>query len=112
MSAVNVTRKDWVWQALKPGNFAFWLSRAQPGQKLIYHIGNLAADRAKIAVYAVQGRMTMTTKLIEPLNSVALEVWQAYEHGLVTLTQKRLGENLFQYEARMIAARPALRRVA
>lgn len=98
MPAVNVTRNEWVWQALKPGNFMFWLSRARAGQKLVYHIGNLAAERHKIIANG-------QTRNIEPLNTVAKEAWHAMEQGYVILTQKRLGENLFQYEARVLEHR-------
>lgn len=98
MPAINVSRNEWVWQALKPGNFSFWLSRAKPGQKLIYHIGNLAAERHKIIANG-------QTRVVEPLNSVATEAWEAYQKGYVALAQKRLGENLFQYEARVFEHR-------
>lgn len=96
MGKVRVTRKEYLWEPLKPGNFGFWLQNAREGDRLIYHVGNLMADR----VVLIEHPTWVETRFIEPLNEVAAEVWQAYEQGLVTLSQKRIGENLFQYVAR------------
>ena len=64
-------------------NFEEWLSRAEPGDRLAYWIGNLASDRE-------QGG---------PAGAVAECAWAAYESGLVLLTQKRLGTDMYYYLA-------------
>lgn len=104
MVPVSVTSKETLWTPLRPGNVAYWLTKARPGDKLIYHVGNLMVDRARMDVESRDGHGVVKITVLEPLNTVAREVWEAAEAGLVTLSQKRLGENLFQYEARRSAA--------
>jgi len=111
MTKTAVTQRESLWRPLKPGNVGYWLSKARPGEKLIYHIGNLMADRATLITEYRRGSAVVRTVNLEPLNTVATEVWRAYERGLVILSQKKLAPNLFQYEARL-SQREAQRRAA
>lgn len=94
MTAVMVTEREWVWKPLRPGNFTYWLRNSHRGARFTYHIGNLMVDRVELQKGYLVPR--------EPLHSVASEAQAAAERGEVILVQKRLGENLFLYEARRI----------
>lgn len=62
--------------------FGWWLDRAKPGARLAYYRGHLAMDREDPAHAAL-----------------ADAAMQASEAGWVTLTQRRLGEDLYIYYA-------------
>ena len=58
-----------------------WLKQAQPGDKITYYIGHLAADRGRYGP-------KMEWRPREPLNSLARRIYADMERGLVELTQK------------------------
>ncbi len=57
-----------------------WIERSSPGDTLTYYEGYLPADKGKGEV-----------------NRLALTALQAYDDGLVYLTQKRLGDRHYCY---------------
>lgn len=57
-----------------------WLEKANPGERAIYHVGHLAADREKI--FAGQ-------RSIFPCNNIGLTALSEYDKGTVELTQRR-----------------------
>lgn len=67
-------------------NFAQWLETAKPGDRLCYHVGNLAADRA----IHLEGKAT--TSGPHPLADKAAALAEA---GLVALTQRLLSRDLY-----------------
>ena len=64
-------------------NFEEWLSRAEPGGRLAYWIGNLASEREQNA----------------SADAVARLAWAAYESGLILLSQKRQEPEIYCYLA-------------
>lgn len=56
------------------------------GQKLVYHVGSLMADRQRPR----QG---------ETIRSTAMAAWKAYEMGKVTLVQRYLSPSRYEYIA-------------
>ena len=75
--------------------FRQWLRHGRLGETYIYHVGNLAKDRRTLQVQDGHYREVLT----EPIHSLATMVMRAAEHGLVELTQKRIHEGAFQYQA-------------
>lgn len=73
-----------------------WLREARIGDQMCYHRGMLAVDRERI---------TIDSKIekVEPTDSTASAMYQAYEDGLAILFQKRDPAGGFHYLARKIA---------
>lgn len=80
----------------RPGAFRFWIMRARPGERMVYHVGRLAEDRVNIYPDA-KGRIIYAP--IEPVETLANIAAEAERDGRVTLVQRRLGPNYFAYEA-------------
>jgi hypothetical protein len=74
---------DTPFQPVTADDIGAWLAFAQPGQHLVYHVGNLARDRAR------QGRDGHLTAEALKLDCVADTVWKAREAGGVSLAQIR-----------------------
>lgn len=74
--------------ATNKDTFEATLRKLQCGDRIVYHTGDLMADRGEIN-NASTGR----------IRAVARAAWRAYEAGLVTLVQKRLGYGEFEYTA-------------
>lgn len=68
--------------------FYDWLKFANPGDRVVYHTGYLAADRLKKEEF-----------LNDSINYMAIAVWNAYERGKVTLFQCRDKVNSVHYVA-------------
>lgn len=66
--------------------FTDQLVNAQPGQAIIYHTGSLMYDR-------LRGPMFQT------VHGTALAAWEAYEAGLVILTQHKIAPLRYDYLA-------------
>lgn len=69
-----------------PAAFASWLERAHPGDKALYHVGDLASDR-EMRIMFPNGKYAQS--FWEPIHSLALAVYNAFEDGLVHLVQVR-----------------------
>lgn len=79
------------------GNFLKWLMVSQPNEVCVYHVGDLAQDRAK-----GRSRGTATPQEVEQgkdANNLANAAWTAYKHGDVVLSQRKLGPNNYEYRA-------------
>lgn len=88
----HVTLRPRKYGASPVPEFTAWLNDAMRAEPLVYHIGMIAFDRVQ--------------KLFKGLTPEALEAAAisnaamiAWERGLVELTQKRVGENVFDYIA-------------
>ena len=73
-----------------------WLVSAKPGETVAYHTGNLLYFRTKYP----------------ELDRSAKRMWAAYEDGLVTLTQRRVTENVIAYLAIRKPKRLAMKKAA
>lgn len=71
----------------KRREFKQWLESSEPGEKYNYWLGDLAKQRCDYY----------------QLHKLAADIWQAYEHGLVNLCQRRHGPNHYTYEAQRCA---------
>lgn len=60
------------------------------GQEFIYHVGSLMHDRRRKG----QGS---SLQAMYALDGVARAAWVAYQEGQVTLVQRKLGHNKFEY---------------
>ena len=71
-------------QAVTADDLNVWLASARPGQHLVYHVGNLARDRAP--------RIKNGNRTPEALrlDLVAEAVWKARQAGGVALAQCRV----------------------
>jgi hypothetical protein len=70
-------------------NFNNWLNTSVSGAKYTYHTGFLCKDRDPEIKF--QG--------YKEVNEVANLAWKLYEKGVVTLTQRKLADNHYQYLA-------------
>ena len=77
--------------------FEKWLESAPVGSRIVYYTGLLAADRESVA-FAPQYNGFVHV-LHEPIHTLGLMAWLAYERGIVTLVQKRAFNNAFDYIA-------------
>jgi hypothetical protein len=75
-----------------------WIKDAANGDVLVYWQGDLQYDR-QIKVPVDDVLRSSERSRIEALNFVASRVLQDTKHGLLHLTQLRIGENLFEYRA-------------
>lgn len=80
--------------------FRVWLVTARPGSTYIYHRGLLCFDREP---KFYEGE---PSTIEEEVNEVADAAWAAYKDGLVHLTKRRLGKNVFEYIATKADKRP------
>lgn len=84
---------------MKPLDHKFqqWLNAAAPGQRYTYHEGFLLQDRWHRhwapGVGYIQGVAT------EPLSSIANAAWKAHDEGKVALTQTRIADGKYLYQA-------------
>jgi hypothetical protein len=60
------------------------------GARIVYHVGMLAQDR---------GGERGKTEPQRAVNETANIAWNLYEQGKITLCQRRIGPNLFEYIA-------------
>lgn len=72
------------------GTAEHWLESAHKGERLIYWIGNLAADRERLELH---GDKLVTVRL-DPADSVGRLMWRAYRQGRVTLNLRRAGPDM------------------
>jgi hypothetical protein len=70
-------------------NFNNWLNTSVSGAKYTYHTGFLCKDRD--AVIKNPGHQTV--------NEIANLAWKLYEKGLITLTQRKIADDHYQYLA-------------
>ena len=70
-------------------NFNNWLNTSVAGSKYTYHTGFLCKDRDPEIKF--QG--------YKDVNEIANMAWKLYEKGLITLTQRKIADNHYQYLA-------------
>lgn len=73
--------------------FRFWALRARPGERIIYFIGNLAAQRVRVP------GIGFDPVPVPAVAGVAVAAWKAMEEGQVLLFQRRAGPRAFEYIA-------------
>jgi hypothetical protein len=78
---------------------AHWLKTAQPGDRLVYHIGHLGFDRNPVSALPRAQR--------ETLARVASRTMAMAENGCLVLAQERLAEGNIAYLAIMPSCRRA-----
>ena len=76
---------------MKPNHFENWLRTATCGHTAIYHSGYLPKDRGADGPTTADERRT---------DAVANAALTAADLGLVTLTQKRIGDFYYEYRAK------------
>jgi hypothetical protein len=79
-------------------NLLTWAGQAKRGERMPYFVGDLAYMRSvrafqKAAFAAIKDEHT------ERDLDRAIDAWSLYRAGLVTLTQRRLGDANFEYLA-------------
>lgn len=78
-----------------------WAWRTPPGARRTYHTGSIMRERQQW----VGGRQWMEdveqplTKDAKRIDALAKEAWGLYERGLITLTQRKVGEREWDYVA-------------
>ncbi len=72
-----------------------WCDHAEKGDKLVYHRGLLLADR--MALDNRDGRIISV--IIEPIDRIAKQMWQAYRFGQVCLVQQKIAPFTYDYIA-------------
>lgn len=84
--------------------FAGWLIDAKPGDRCIYHRGQLATDRDPSLTATREERQRA-----QEADALADIAWRSYGTGKVALTQKRMkdeeGKSCFVYFATRLLAR-------
>ena len=73
-------------------DFRSWVLDKKSNPRFMYHKGYLAQDRW------VNWQMEMSPVNV-PIDNLAKAAWDAYEAGLVHLTQSRLAEGVYLYWA-------------
>ena len=73
-----------------------FLKESKPGDTLTYHTGFLAQDR--LNVYSFGG--DVFTTINTTVDWVGNAMWKAYQRGIVSLFQKKLGDNRYSYIAK------------
>lgn len=77
-----------------------WMVKAKRGESMQYARGNLASMREESRVLYVE------KKPIPPQTEIMLDnartAWHAYEKGMVTLVQRRMGWDDFSYIAQKV----------
>lgn len=74
-------------------SFAWWLSKAKKGEKIVYFDGFLMFERQKLVMLGVEsGSMPQKIK-------TAFLAWKAYMDGLVTLVQHKRDAGEYEYIA-------------
>lgn len=76
-----------------------FILHAKPGDKFVYHVGFLAADRMDFKELVP----VMASQFIT--NVVAEIAWRLYRKGVVALVQRRLGDGRYSYEMQRLASR-------
>lgn len=74
-------------------SFAYWLSRARRGEKVLYFDGFLMLERQKLVMAGVQ-RDGFPQKI-----KAAMAAWRAYLEDLVVLVQRKKDEGEYEYIA-------------
>jgi hypothetical protein len=78
--------------------FRAWLNRSgEPGRVIGYYTGMLVDAR--------EPRRHHSAPRSFEINKLARAVWLAYEHGLVALTQRRLGVGQYLYLATTLTSK-------
>src|SRR5690606_2704742 len=83
--------------------FNGWLSRASVGSEVLYHTGNLAAERSTVHLHF--GSDDEPLDIVSPkaqVDDLARAVWQAYRAGRVVLYQCRFKRRGMQYFAKKV----------
>ena len=77
-----------------------WVSTAKRGDSFVYAVGEVAYTRVTNADAFRKGSFVDPdgTKMVEQ----AGDAWRLYEGGKITLVQRRLGNNLFEYIAQRL----------
>lgn len=83
---------------ITPERFDHWLRSAPPGSKLQYHYGLLASDRETVRLLPPPWS-TYAHIYFEPMHSVGIAAYRAYEQGKVDLVQQKVGPETYRYFA-------------
>jgi hypothetical protein len=75
-----------------------WLKQAAAGDVLIYWSGDLQYDR-QVVVHEADVLRTQDRERIFALNIIAERVLTDAKDGQILLTQKRLGQSVYEYRA-------------
>lgn len=83
-------------RSITAAEFRLWLTHSRAGERLHYFKGHLAHDRE-----GVINMLSASPKHVrfDPQNTMADEVYKAYQRGMVHLVQYRLGPNEWDYVA-------------
>ncbi len=83
--------------------FMAWLLRAKPGEKFTYHEGMLSADRlrriGKGGRMTTGGRRNNKARRVEDMATL---VAAAQHNGAIAITQRRVCDGVYQYEAQRV----------
>lgn len=79
--------------------FRRWVATARPGERLLYHQGDLMRDRGGFDAERRGKAQRDLTEAQRNLSRLADEVRDAQEAGFVTLVQKRVDEGVYHYFA-------------
>lgn len=80
------------------GEYYEWLKAAKNGDVLVYWVGDLQFDRSQIINPADLMRANERLQ-VQILDTIATRVFDDAKAGELRLTQKRLGDNTFEYRA-------------
>lgn len=75
-----------------------WLKASSTGDVLVYWIGDLQFDRS-VELPETDVMLGAQRLRIAALNVVAERIYDDAKEGLLTLTQKRIDQNVFEYRA-------------
>jgi hypothetical protein len=78
-------------------SFQRWLDTARAGAHFIYYRGFLAADRETVTL--LPGYGSYMHVFYEPMHTLGQMAWHAYEKGRVTLVQRKLRPEQYEYIA-------------
>jgi hypothetical protein len=79
-------------------NLLTWAGQAKRGERMPYFVGDLAYTRA-MRSYRKNAYEAIKDERTERGLDRAIDAWSLYRAGLVTLTQRRLGDANFEYLA-------------
>ncbi len=74
------------------------LPRLPAGTSVVYHVGLLGADRSDTGRNGKR-KSKEDIKAAWDVNKVADLAWELYERGSAILTQRRIGDEMFEYIA-------------
>lgn len=83
--------------AVRPEDLDTFVRSAKRGESFVYHVGLLAADRMD---FKFAKAITPSERIVDTIASIA---WSLYEQRKVTLVQRQIGPETFQYEMQRLA---------